>query len=61
MYFPTDRTTQPTALDGPIVDHWLEWKIAQNANAPAVQDRSAMQEDPNLYSRVLGYLGNAYY
>ena len=42
-----------TTFEGPVVDLWLEWKIAQTANAFAMQDRSAMHEDPNLYSRVL--------
>ena len=49
-------TTHTTAFDGPVVDHWMEWKIAQTANAPAMQDPSTMQEDPNLYSRVLYHL-----
>ena len=49
MHFPTDSTV----IDGAIVDHWLERKIAQTANVSAMQDRSAMWEDPNLYSRVL--------
>ena len=53
MHFPRDRTAYTTAFDGPVMDHWLEQKIAQTANASAMQDRSAMQEDPNLYSRVL--------
>ena len=47
VYFPTDRTAHTTAFDRPIVNHWSEWKIAQTANA------SAMQKDSNLYSRVL--------
>ena len=38
MNFPTDRTT----FDGPVVDHWLEWKRAQTANASTVQDQSAI-------------------
>ena len=25
------------AFDGTVVDHWLEWKIDQTANASAVQ------------------------
>ena len=33
--------------------YWLERKIAQAANASAMQDGSAMHEDPNLYSGVL--------
>ena len=34
------------------MDQWLEQKIGQTANASAMQDRAAMQRDPNLYSRV---------
>ena len=53
MHFLTDRTAHTTSFDAPIVDHWLEWKIAQTANPSTMQDRSAMQEDPNIYSKVL--------
>ena len=53
MHCPTDRTAHTTALNGPVVDHWLEWKIAQTANASAMQDRSG---DPNLHSWVLYHL-----
>ena len=42
MYIPTDRTVHTTALGGR--------KIAQTANASVMQDRSAMQEDPNLHT-----------
>ena len=35
VHFPTDRTAPTTIFDGPVVDHWLEWKTAQPANAPA--------------------------
>ena len=56
MHFPTDRITHTTTFDGPVVDHWLEWKIAQTENASTMQDQSAMREDPNLYSRVLDCL-----
>ena len=35
MHFPTGRTAHSTAFDGPVVDHWLEWKIAQTANVTA--------------------------
>ena len=48
MHFLTDSTAHATAFDGPVVDHWLERKIVQTANASAMQDRSAMQEDPNF-------------
>ena len=51
MHFPIDRTTHTTAFDGPIVNDWLEWKIAQIENTSVMQHRSTMQK--NLYSRVL--------
>ena len=44
--FNRERTAHTPAYDGPVVDHWLEQKIAQTANAPAMQARS---DDPNLY------------
>ena len=53
MRIPTERTAHTIAFDGPVVDHWLEWKIAQTTNASAMQNQSTMQEDPNLCSRVL--------
>ena len=53
MHFSPDRTAHITVFDRPVVYHRLEWKIAQTANASAIQDRSVMPEDPNLYSRVL--------
>ena len=49
MHFHKDRT----ALDGSVVDHRLKQKMALTANACVMQDRSAMQEDPNVYSCVL--------
>ena len=42
MHFPTDSTAHTTAFDGPVVDHWLEQKIAQTANASAMEDPSTM-------------------
>ena len=53
MHFPTDRTAHTTAIDTPIVNHWLERKITQIENASAMQDRSTTEEDLNLYIRVL--------
>ena len=53
MHFPADRTAHTTTFDRPVVDHWMEWKITQTANASIMQDWSAMQEDPNLYNWVL--------
>ena len=44
MHFPIDRTAHITAFDGPVVDHWLEWKLAQTANASGMQARS---DDPS--------------
>ena len=42
LFFPisskgsTDRTTHATAFDEPVVDHWVEWKMAQTVNTSAV-------------------------
>ena len=32
MHFSIDRTVHTTAFDKPVVDHWLERKIAQTQN-----------------------------
>ena len=40
MHFPTDMTVHTTTFDGPVVDHWLEWKVAQIVNAFTMQARS---------------------
>ena len=53
MHIPMDRTAHTIDFDAPVVDDWLESKIAQTANAPAVQDR---YDDPNLYRWVLYHL-----
>ena len=29
MHYPTDRITHTTAFDSQVVEHWLEWEIAQ--------------------------------
>ena len=38
------------SFDAPVVDNCLAWKIAQTANASAMQNRS---DEPNLYRWVL--------
>ena len=53
MHFPTDRGAHTTVFDGHVVNHWLDRKIVQTAKASATQDRSTIEEDPNIYSRVL--------
>ena len=40
MHFPIDRTVHTTAFDKPVVDHWLERKIAQTAAGSTEKDRS---------------------
>ena len=53
MHFHTDRAAHTTAFDRPVMDHmdhWLERKIAQTANAPTMQTQS---DDPHFYRRVL--------
>ena len=39
MHFSISRTVHTTAFDKPVVDHWLERKIAQTA-AGSTEDRS---------------------
>ena len=39
IHFPRDRTAHTRAFDGPVVNRWLEQKIAQTANASALLDR----------------------
>ena len=36
---PTGRTAHTTAVDGPVMGHWLEWKMTQTANSSTVQDQ----------------------
>ena len=40
MHFSIDRTVHTTAFDKPVVDHWLERKIAQPADGSTEKDRS---------------------
>ena len=40
MHFSIDRTAHTTAFDKPVVDHWLERKIAQTAAGSTQKDRS---------------------
>ena len=40
MHFFIDRTVHTTAFDKPVVDHWLERKIAQTAAGSTEKDRS---------------------
>ena len=51
--FPTDGTAHTTTFVGPVMDHCLEQKIAQIANAPTMQ---AWADDPNLYRLVFSLL-----
>ena len=40
MHFSIDRTVHTTAFDKPVVDHWLEQKIAQTAAGSTEKDQS---------------------
>ena len=50
--------TYSIIIKGQLLSHhaYVEQKITQTTNASTMQDRSAMQEDPNRYSRVLYHL-----
>ena len=49
MHFSIDRTVHTMAFDKPVVDHWLEQKIAQTAAGSTEKDRS---DDRPLQSRA---------
>ena len=49
MHFSIDRTVHTTSFDKPVVDHWLERKIAQTAAGSTEKDRS---EDRPLQRRA---------
>ena len=53
VHLPTDRIAHMIIFDRPVVDHWLEWKISEIADAPDVQSRL---DDQNLNRRVLYWL-----
>ena len=48
MHHPTDRITHTTAFVTPVVEHWLERKIAQWVHP--MKDRS---DDPPHHERTL--------
>ena len=60
MHFSIDRTVHTTAFDKPVVDHWLEQKIAQTAAGSTEKDRSddrPLQSHKYLYQQsVYGYV-----
>ena len=47
MHFSIDRTVHTTAFDKPVVDHWLERKIANDAAAAAAADDDDNDDDDN--------------
>ena len=48
MHHPTDRITHTTAFVTPVVEHWLEWEIAQRVHP--MKDRS---DDPSHHEQML--------
>ena len=48
MHNPTDRIAHTTAFVTPVVEHWLEWEIAQWVHP--MKDRS---NDPSHHERTL--------
>ena len=57
MRFPTDRILHKTAFDGPVVDHYLERKIAQTANACEMRNANINSKfealSPRLVTKVI--------
>ena len=61
MHFSIDRTVHTMAFDKPVVDHWLERKIAQTAAGSTEKDRS---DDRPLQRRAryrLSYIPSGVY
>ena len=58
MHFSIDRTVHTTAFDEPVVDHWLERKIAHAAAWSTEKDRS---DDRTLQRRARYALGYSTY
>ena len=62
MHFSIDRTVHTTAFDKPVVDHWLERKIAYRMNDRAfvaIPTELLMQvthykDGSSLYSVIMG-------
>ena len=48
MHHPTDRITHTMAFVTPVMEHWLEWEIAQWVHP--MKDRS---DDPSHHERTL--------
>ena len=48
MHFSIDRTVHTTAFDKPVVDHWLERKIAQTAAGSVLTDSSETETKRSL-------------
>ena len=56
MHFSIDRTVHTTAFDKPVVDHWLERKIARTAAGSTEKDTSEL----NATCETVGVLENSY-
>ena len=60
MHHPTDRITHTTAFVTPVVEHWLEWEIAQwvhpmkdRSNNPSHHEQTLL---PRSYISLPGFL-----
>ena len=51
MQFSIDRTVHTTAFDKPVVDHWLERKIAQTA-AGSTETFTSYPSTPFIYFQL---------
>ena len=50
MHFSIDGTVHTTAFDKPVVDHWLERKIAQTAAGSTINKLIAKWSSQTFYS-----------
>ena len=52
MHFSIDRTVHTTAFDKPVVDHWLERKIAQTAAGSTQEKHVPLERSVAIYLPV---------
>ena len=57
MHFSIDRTVHTMAFDKPVVDHWLERKIAPEREREIERERNVLFNDTlnTFYLRLYGF------
>ena len=53
MHFSIDRIVHTTSFDKPVVDHWLERKIAQTAAGSTEKDSFNAYQNVNILTLIM--------